>query len=374
MARMSTHLRSPIPRARMLGSLGIVGIAACLAVMSLAPAGAGTDPRTTDIAFLFALSAEKGSLRIDGDGNSGALVLRDVTSTVAAFSDRPARVVRAVPLARFVDRWDRQFATSAPNAAVVLAGGDEDSDIVVAVLEDPRYDAERKILRFSVEILTEEPGVGLASFRDQVDRRLPRRFGPVSVFVDDAPSPGNEIEIVLMNETDDPAEFTVARAPLESATIPVPSNQQLSVAIPRSCVVTALAGFEAQPSNTIEVAACEGRFTVISPTGGRGGSGPALTQNFSDVIPEQVEVTNQFSTSVRVKVVSGPVQYTSAPIFVSQTLDIKPTLLEFEATVGTTSVRAMRNGLVDKIVVSLTRAADGTLALTLSCPTEAFGC
>jgi hypothetical protein len=135
---------------------------------------------------LFVLTAAGGELeRVRGRNRLFRLVLRRPARDVTGFTDRPARRTGQRPLARFVRSWARLgFAEVHPNAAVVLADAPSSRDVLVVELSRPRLGAGGRTLAFRAEVLRGNPRGRLRGFARSADRRVPARFGRVSLFID----------------------------------------------------------------------------------------------------------------------------------------------------------------------------------------------
>jgi hypothetical protein len=122
-----------------------------------------------------------------GSTNRYRLVLNDVSPTVVYFSDRPDRVAGHVTTSDFLTKLG--FGGNLdPNAAIDIAQGEPDSDLVIAALNKPIYDKTKRMLTYEITVL-ETPREGLASFSARMDKRLPAQFGPVALFIDNASCP-----------------------------------------------------------------------------------------------------------------------------------------------------------------------------------------
>jgi hypothetical protein len=135
---------------------------------------------------LFVLTAAGGELeRVRGRNRLFRLVLRRPARDVTGFTDRPARRTGQRPLARFVRSWARLgFAEVHPNAAVVLADAPSSRDVLVVELSRPRLGAGGRTLAFRAKVLRDNPRGRLRGFARSADRRVPARFGRVSLFID----------------------------------------------------------------------------------------------------------------------------------------------------------------------------------------------
>ncbi len=108
------------------------------------------------------------------------------TGQTIYFSDRPERIVGAVPTADFLKGLG-VLPDKPPNAALV---GKFRAEQEVAVLEliEPRYDAEAGTLVYGAEVLEGCEGENLTPvLAEQVAERLPAEFGPAALFIDDCP-------------------------------------------------------------------------------------------------------------------------------------------------------------------------------------------
>ncbi|MDO8209749.1 hypothetical protein [Conexibacter sp. CPCC 206217] len=116
------------------------------------------------------------------------LTLRDVDPHTVYFSDRPRRLTGTTATATVLDGLFGPGRGAPPNAVIELSGGDADADTIAVELTRPRYDVKRATLSYVVRGLkdTALDGRRLATARERLDDRLPRRFGAVSLFVDDA--------------------------------------------------------------------------------------------------------------------------------------------------------------------------------------------
>jgi len=166
-------MKRPIVLAFVMGLL-----LACAApnALAAAPASAPGD--------LLVLSAARGTL-VPAAGSSGrfTLTLRDADRTVVWFADRPGRQAGTVSLRDLARDWARLgFVADPPNGAIEIAGGDANADTLAVELGRPRYDAATRTLRVAVRRLPTTVTAG--GHARGVDRRLPRRFGRVSLFVD----------------------------------------------------------------------------------------------------------------------------------------------------------------------------------------------
>jgi microcystin-dependent protein len=159
-----------------------------LALVTIAaPAGAATvegDPG--DASVLFALQARSGTLvPLAGKApHRFVLTLHGLARTSTWFDDRPARDAGRVTTATLLGAWKALgFRASPPNGAVVLDAGVRTSDTLAVELRLRSSAARTATARFDVRVLR---GLdrGLAHLQRKLDRRLPRHFGGVSLFID----------------------------------------------------------------------------------------------------------------------------------------------------------------------------------------------
>lgn len=162
-------------------------VLAALAVLACAAplAQAAVAPPPSD---LFVVRAAHGSLTPLKGADRYLLELRDVDRQTTWFTDRPERAAGTHSTASFFAGWTGLgFTSDPPNAAIALTGGQKNADTLVVKFGRPRYDAKARTLRMKVRRLGTDAKVRSGHER-RADRRLPRRFGAVSLFVDGAPS------------------------------------------------------------------------------------------------------------------------------------------------------------------------------------------
>ena len=134
--------------------------------------------------YLFVQNASSGTFLPDGNGNY-TLTLKGISSQTVYFSDRPVRDAGQISTGAFVE--GSCFSTqNPPNAAIDVMDGDESSDLVIAELLNPVYDAEAKTLQYTVHIIKDH-NLSVDSFSKRRDDSLPESFGAVAVFIDDCP-------------------------------------------------------------------------------------------------------------------------------------------------------------------------------------------
>lgn len=183
----------------------VAAVAASL-LPGLAHAAEEGNTRNPEREYLFVHDARSGSLApVAGDARRYRLTLRGVDRHALYFSDRPARETGVIPVPALLDALFRE-RMPAPNAAITLTNGREEADVLAVELSNPRYDAKRRTLRYDARRLR-AASPGLRHLDDRLDRSLPRRFGPVALFIDDGTSFGNTCTAGLANRTEGPIEF-----------------------------------------------------------------------------------------------------------------------------------------------------------------------
>ena len=164
------------------------------------PPGVGTPQPGEEPVFMFVQTALLGRGEINpaagtpvvegqpvaGGGASYLVTLEGHSGQTIFFSDRPDRIVGAVPTETFLETLGFS-PVNPPNAALVgeFAAGD---GVVVLELINPLYDAENNMLTYGAELLQGYAGEGLLPVtRDQVEAKLPAEFAHASLFIDDCP-------------------------------------------------------------------------------------------------------------------------------------------------------------------------------------------
>jgi len=134
--------------------------------------------------YLFVQNASSGTFVSNGD-DSYTLTLKGISEQTVYFSDRPQRDAGQVSTKRFVE-GSCFNSKNPPNAAIDVMEGNESSDLVVVELLDPRYDAAKKSLQYTVRIIAES-NLSTDSFNKRADALLPEEFGAAAVFIDSCP-------------------------------------------------------------------------------------------------------------------------------------------------------------------------------------------
>jgi hypothetical protein len=178
-------------RARLLAAAAAPTLAAAVVALGLGSTTAFAAPND---AALFVQTATRGTF------DDGRLTLRGVTRHVAWFTDRPARDSGVVSFAAF-RRGLFSRGQPAPNAALDLSGSGP-SGVVALELRRPRYDARRGTVSYAAKRLRRLGGSRMEHLAGRLSkRRIPRRFGSASLFVDGVA--GNGCAANLTNATSD---------------------------------------------------------------------------------------------------------------------------------------------------------------------------
>jgi hypothetical protein len=145
--------------------------------------------------FLFVQSFERGALAPKAEtgtpepGTAGAytLTLSQGLGQTLFFSNRPERIVGAVPTPRFIDALGFS-PDNPPNAALVADLGNGDEEILVVELSAPTYDEVTKTATYEVRILDDTDRVDMAFNEDpQTGPHAAADYGASHLFVDDCP-------------------------------------------------------------------------------------------------------------------------------------------------------------------------------------------
>jgi hypothetical protein len=173
-------------------AFGLLTTAAVMLVAALAaPIAAQTHDGPSAIAdsesVLAVIDAERGALTAKGDGQY-RVTLGGVTPRSVWFSDRPARGAGTFPI---TDTLERFFGSGQepPNAAIEIFEADDDRDVLVVEVSNPRYQRAKARLTFDAAVLDDTTGVlgtGLTTHAVRGDPRLPKRFDKVALFLDDS--------------------------------------------------------------------------------------------------------------------------------------------------------------------------------------------
>lgn len=172
----------------------LIGGSALFAAMVTSAAAQDATPApedgSGDPAFLFVQLADSGTWTVSDDPDEFLLTLYGVPRESIYFSDRPARIVGALPTTQLLDGLG--FTPfDPPNAAVVVRTPEGERDVLVVELYDPVYtesfgaDSDTQLI-YRARILDAYHGDGLTSWYDeQDDPELPSEFTDVSLFIDD---------------------------------------------------------------------------------------------------------------------------------------------------------------------------------------------
>jgi uncharacterized protein YjbI with pentapeptide repeats len=191
-------MRQAIAAASLTAALGVLTLLLA-APPALAQGEGDTElqvPERQEIGMLFVQTASRGTLEKVPGRPVLKLKLRGVSPQTVWFQDRPGRGSGQIPNGGFARAWAGfGFADRRPNAALTLLDGRRRADTAVFKLSAPRYRKKKATIRYFARPLSEATG-NLAHFESQRDRRVPRRFGAASLFIDNAD--GQEINGCLI--------------------------------------------------------------------------------------------------------------------------------------------------------------------------------
>jgi hypothetical protein len=149
---------------------------------------AGTGP-AKPVTFMFVQGFQSGTLTpVAGSSDTFTLSLASGMGQTVYFSDRPERVVGAVPTVTFLQRFP--FGKeNPPNAALVMEASPGEVDVVVLELTEPTYDETSHAATYQARILEDFEEIG-TTFQEQPQsaQSMAREFGAASLFIDDCPN------------------------------------------------------------------------------------------------------------------------------------------------------------------------------------------
>ena len=134
---------------------------------------------------VFVQSADDGTLTPIAGTPAFTLHLHNVAPRSVRTSRHPTRDLGAIPTPRFMRSWGGfGFDDQPPSAALTLKNGRRSADTVVVRLNRPRYDPDRRTLRYRVRMVPHATG-NLAPVEPAVDDSVPQQFGAASLSIDD---------------------------------------------------------------------------------------------------------------------------------------------------------------------------------------------
>jgi hypothetical protein len=150
------------------------------------PAGEGG--KKTEYLFLQSFQAGRVAPKADAEGRY-TLTLEQGLGQTIYFSDRPERVVGAVPTRRFLDGLGFP-PDNPPNAALLAEAADGATSIAVIELFSPSYDEATRTATYDVAVLKEwEDALGVGLTETPADLvALGDSFGTAHLFIDDCPN------------------------------------------------------------------------------------------------------------------------------------------------------------------------------------------
>ncbi len=141
--------------------------------------------------WLFVQSATSGSLKkIKGDPKHYRLILKGVSPSMIAFTDRPARKGRIRTVNTFVNNWKSykgkdNYRENPPNASLVLSSNGFE-DVIVVCLKNPKYNRRNQTLSYKVKFIELVNNHKQRNLRVAVRRGMPKRFHRIVLFIDDS--------------------------------------------------------------------------------------------------------------------------------------------------------------------------------------------
>ena len=169
-----------------------------LLVATSAPAAVADQTDTSTVAqspkagltFLFVVSSKSG--RITGIGaDTGketlTLTLRGVSDHATQFADRPFRDAYVLSTQDLAKKWNRWFASSAPNAVLSYRiAGDYMPHNIVVQLWSPRYDSRAQTLTFTAKHThrSQDPSPDATAVVTLPHRKAPAQFTAGTLFID----------------------------------------------------------------------------------------------------------------------------------------------------------------------------------------------
>lgn len=192
--QLTKSLDARISRRRALAT-GLAGLSALtLSAPGLSTLAQDATPEgqvSENPVFLFVQLADSGAWTPHPtEEGSYLLTLRGTGEQTLYFSDRPDRIVGAMPTDRFLDALGFT-PVNPPNAAVVVQTPEGSRDVLVVELLDPVYtrtfgDNSEETLTYTAIVLNAYQGNGLEEWVPQADDdQLPSEFTDVSLFIDD---------------------------------------------------------------------------------------------------------------------------------------------------------------------------------------------
>jgi hypothetical protein len=151
--------------------------------------GGGDDSEEIDIIeptgpeFQYVQEARSGHVTARRDSRDLSFELDGVESDTLYFAVDEDHEAGSLSTATFVDTFPWQ--TQAPDAALVFQNGSEKSTVLVR-LSQPRYDSEKKTLRYSATVIDGTDASSLDDFTDGALNFIPDNFTDVNLFIDDS--------------------------------------------------------------------------------------------------------------------------------------------------------------------------------------------
>jgi hypothetical protein len=247
-----------------------------LALLGAALAGAPAAAQAATPSTLYVVNAKSGSLIPRGDSTTDfTLTLAGVDAQATWFTDRPNRQAGALTLAELSSQWKRLgFTSDPPNAAIQLTSGDPKADTLIVELGKPHYDRARRVVTLRAKRLGGTVHT-IGGHERMADKSIPRRFGSVSLFIDDG-TPGFGVTIDVFDLTQD--TMTVAYSSLTGASWAAPGPVVgASFNSPNIAQWTTDASGSTAAAGTLELNTSSGAIVTLGWTRAPGSSAPKTT-------------------------------------------------------------------------------------------------
>lgn len=168
------------------GSLAAAGLSHA-AAQEATPAAPGSDTAHGPT-MLFVQSFQSGNITPkEGESGTWTLTLEQGLGQTLFFSDRPDRVVGAVPTPQFLDGLGFP-KENPPNAALLFEDEVGNEDVSVIELFNPQYDEATHTATYDIQLLDEYARLGMTLQQQPTEPADAKTsFGAAHLFIDDCP-------------------------------------------------------------------------------------------------------------------------------------------------------------------------------------------
>ncbi len=137
--------------------------------------------------YIFVQEGTGGSFVDDESGNY-TLTINGVLPYTVYFSDRPARDAGMVEMEQFIEGFSFD-PNNPPNALLIIREGEEESDMIVVELTEPKYNETTETLTYKARLTAdyEFESEWPKDLLPGEDDEIPEEFGDVVIVVDDCP-------------------------------------------------------------------------------------------------------------------------------------------------------------------------------------------